>query len=158
MGDSARRVRGLLRARGYDSHIYALTIDDDLRGEIRAFWEPAARQGDITILHFAIASPMSDALASLPKGRVLQYHNITPARFFAGYDAGIVALVTRGRQELAGLARRVDLALGDSEVQPAGTRDPRVPQDRRVSDRGEHGTFDRGARRARRSNGCSVTG
>ena len=115
VGDSARRVRGLLRARGHDSNIYALTIDDDLRGEIRDFLDPAARLGDITILHFAIASPMSDALASLPAGRVLQYHNITPAHFFAGYDAGIVALVTRGREELTGLAGRVDLALGDSE-------------------------------------------
>ena len=115
VGDSARRVRGLLRARGYESDIYALTIEDTLRGGIRAFSDPAARQGDVTILHFAIASPMSEALTALPAGRVIQYHNITPAHFFAGYDAGIVALVTRGRQELAGLAGRVDLALGDSE-------------------------------------------
>jgi glycosyltransferase involved in cell wall biosynthesis len=115
VGDSARHVRGLLRARGHDSDIYALTIDDDLRGEIRAFSDPAARQGDVTILHFAIASPMSEALAALPRGRVIQYHNITPAHFFAGYDAGIVALVTRGREELASLAGRVDVALGDSE-------------------------------------------
>ena len=105
----------MLRAKGHESDIYALTIDDDLRGEIRAFSDPAARQGDVTILHFAIASPMSEALASLPAWRVIQYHNITPAHFFAGYDAGIVALVTRGRKELAALAGRVDLALGDSE-------------------------------------------
>ncbi|HJN42953.1 MAG: hypothetical protein CL477_15005 [Acidobacteria bacterium] len=115
VGDSARRVRGLLRARGHDSDIYALTVDDDLRGEIRPFSDSAARRGDVTILHFAIASPMSEALASLPTGKVIQYHNITPAHFFAGYDAGLVALVTRGREELASLAGRVDLALGDSE-------------------------------------------
>ncbi len=115
VGDSARRVRRLLRARGHTSDIYALTIDDDVRGEFRPFSDPKARQGDVTILHFAIASPMSEALASLPAGRVIQYHNITPAHFFAGYDAGSVALVTRGRRELAGLAGGVDLALGDSE-------------------------------------------
>ena len=115
VGNSARRVRALLRAKGHDADIYALTIDDDLQGNIRTFSDPEAGHGDVTILHFAIASPMSEALASLPAGRVIQYHNITPARFFAGYDAGIVALVTRGRQELGGLAGRVDLALGDSE-------------------------------------------
>ena len=115
VGDSARRVRGLLRARGHASQIYALTIDDDLRGDIGAFADPAAHQGDLTILHFAIASPMSEALAALPRGRIIQYHNITPAHFFAGYDAGIAAIVTRGRQELAGLVGHVDLALGDSE-------------------------------------------
>ena len=58
VGDSARRMRGLLRARGHESDIYALTIDDDLLGDIRAFSDPTARQGDVTILHFAIASPM----------------------------------------------------------------------------------------------------
>ena len=115
VGDSARRVRGLLRARGHESQIYALTIDDDLPGDIGAFADPAAREGDLTILHFAIASPMSEALAAMPSGRVIQYHNITPAHFFAGYDAGTAALVTRGRQELAALVGRVDLALGDSE-------------------------------------------
>ena len=115
VGDSARRVRELLRARGHAADIFALTIDDDLEGHIRAFSDPAARQGDVTILHFAIASPMSDALASLPGGRVIQYHNITPAHFFAGYDAAIAALVIRGRDELRGLVDRVDLALGDSE-------------------------------------------
>jgi glycosyltransferase involved in cell wall biosynthesis len=115
VGDSARRVRGLLRKRGHASQIYALTIDDDLAGEIGSFADPAARTGDLTILHFAIASPMSEALAALPGGRVIQYHNITPARFFTKYDAGTAALVTRGREELAALAGRVDLALGDSE-------------------------------------------
>jgi L-malate glycosyltransferase len=115
VGDSARRVRGLLRQRGHESQIYALTIDDDLAGDIGAFADPAARSGDLTILHFAIASPMSEALAGLPSGRIIQYHNITPAHFFTGYDAGTAALVTRGREELAALAGRVDLALGDSE-------------------------------------------
>ena len=30
IGDSARRVRGLLRDMGHESELYALTIDDDL--------------------------------------------------------------------------------------------------------------------------------
>ena len=30
VGDSARRVRDLLRARGLDSNLYALSIDDQL--------------------------------------------------------------------------------------------------------------------------------
>ena len=115
VGDSARRVCALLRAKGHHSEIYALTIDDGLQEDIRAFSHEEAQHGDVTILHFAIASPLSDALASLPSGRVLQYHNVTPAHFFAGFDPSLAALVRRGREELAGLAGRVDLALGDSE-------------------------------------------
>ena len=115
VGNSARRVRGLLRERGHESQVYALTIDDELNGDVLPFADPTAQRGDVTILHFAISSPMSEALAALPAQRVIQYHNITPARFFAGYDAATAALVTKGREELANLAGRVDLALGDSE-------------------------------------------
>ena len=57
---------------------------------------------------------MTEAFARLPRGRVLQYHNVTPAHFFAPYDAGIFRLAALGREELATLAGRTDVALGDS--------------------------------------------
>ena len=43
IGDSARRVRDLLRALGHQSELYALTIDDDLKDDVRPFADPAAR-------------------------------------------------------------------------------------------------------------------
>jgi L-malate glycosyltransferase len=115
IGDSARRVRDLIRAAGHDSELYALTIDDDLREEVVPFGDAAARQGDITIFHFALPSPMTEAFASLTGVRVLQYHNITPASFFAAYDRQLFRLAALGRRELRQLVGRVDLALGDSE-------------------------------------------
>jgi glycosyltransferase involved in cell wall biosynthesis len=115
IGDSARHVRDLLRSMGHESEIFALTIDDDLRHEIRPFEGPDARRGDLTIFHFALPSPMTAAFASLPNGRVLQYHNVTPARFFAAYDPGLFRLASIAREELATLSASTDLALGDSE-------------------------------------------
>jgi L-malate glycosyltransferase len=115
IGDSARRVRALLRQLGHQSELYALTVDDDLQGDIRSFDSDTARQGDVTIFHYALPSPMTEAFAALPRGRVLQYHNVTPARFFAPYDANLFRLATLGRQEIARLAGRTDAALGDSE-------------------------------------------
>jgi glycosyltransferase involved in cell wall biosynthesis len=115
IGDSARHVRDLLRSMGHESEIFALTIDDDLRHEIRPFAEPDARRGDLTIFHFALPSPMTASFASLPNGRVLQYHNVTPARFFAPYDPGLFRLASIAREELATLSASTDLALGDSE-------------------------------------------
>ena len=115
VGDSARRVRDRLRRRGHEADIFALSIDDSLADEIRPFTEPAARRGDVTVLHFAVPSPMTEALTTLPGRRVLQYHNVTPAHFFAPYDAGIFRIAALGRTELKTLVGRVDLALGDSE-------------------------------------------
>jgi glycosyltransferase involved in cell wall biosynthesis len=115
IGDSARRVRGLLRELGHDSDIYAMTIDDDLRGDVIPWTDAGATRGDLTIFHFALVSPMTPEFARLPHGRVLQYHNVTPAHFFAGYDAAIYRLAMLGREDLKSLVGHTDRAFGDSE-------------------------------------------
>ncbi|HZR25439.1 MAG TPA: glycosyltransferase [Vicinamibacterales bacterium] len=115
IGDSARRVRDMLRGLGHESELYALTVDDALKHDVRRFSDPAARRGDVTIFHYALPSPMTSAFASLPSGRVLQYHNVTPAHYFAPYDPGLFRLATLGREELKTLVGNVDVALGDSE-------------------------------------------
>jgi glycosyltransferase involved in cell wall biosynthesis len=60
-------------------------------------------------------SPMTPAFARLASGRVLQYHNVTPAHFFAGYDAAIYRLAMLGREDLKSLVGHTEIALGDSE-------------------------------------------
>jgi glycosyltransferase involved in cell wall biosynthesis len=115
IGDSARRVRTLLREMGHESELFALTMDDALAEDVRAFSDPAAQLGDLTIFHYALPSPMTAAFARLAGGRILQYHNVTPAAFFAPYDPGLFRLASLGRTELATLVGQVDLALGDSE-------------------------------------------
>jgi len=115
IGDSARRVRSLLRELGHQSDLYAMTIDDDLRGDVIPWTDAGATRGDLTIFHFALVSPMTAAFARLSSGRVLQYHNVTPAHFFAGYDAAIFRLAMLGREDLKSLVGQTDIALGDSE-------------------------------------------
>ncbi|MGE3959110.1 MAG: glycosyltransferase [Vicinamibacterales bacterium] len=115
IGDSARKMRAMLRAMGHDSEIYALTIDDVLQGDVLPFSDGGARRGDLTIFHYALPSPMTEAFAGLGHGRVLQYHNVTPAHFFAPYEPALFRLASLARQELASLVGRVDLALGVSE-------------------------------------------
>ena len=115
IGDSARRVRTLLREMGHQSDLYAMTMDDDLRGDVIEWTDAGATRGDLTIFHFALVSPMTGAFARLGSGRVLQYHNVTPAHFFAGYDAEIFRLAMLGREDLKSLVGHTDIALGDSE-------------------------------------------
>jgi glycosyltransferase involved in cell wall biosynthesis len=86
-----------------------------LQGDVQPFEDPASRLGDLTILHFALPSAMTDEFGRLPGGRVLQYHNVTPAAFFAPYDPALFRLASLAREELATLAGRVDLALGVSD-------------------------------------------
>jgi len=86
VGDHARALRGLLRSWGHESDIYAIDIDDSLAGDVRPWDHAGSRGGDVTILHFATASAMTDGFGRLPGTKVLHYHNVTPAHFFAGFD------------------------------------------------------------------------
>ncbi|HEY3384096.1 MAG TPA: glycosyltransferase family 4 protein [Vicinamibacterales bacterium] len=115
IGDHARHVQVILRAMGHTSEIYGLTVDEDLRDIVRPFDHPDARSGDVTIFHYALPSAMTGAFADLPRGRVLHYHNITPAHYFAPYNAGQYRLCRVGREHLRRLVGHADLALGVSE-------------------------------------------
>jgi glycosyltransferase involved in cell wall biosynthesis len=114
IGDHTRAFRDLVRTLGHEAEIYSLTIDRGLEDEIRPWHHPEARHGDVTILHFVMPSPMTTAFMTLPGARVLQYHNITPAHFFAPFSPEMARLTILARRELATLADRTDLALGDS--------------------------------------------
>lgn len=119
VGGSARLMRAMLRADGHASEIYSLTIDDDLVGDVLPWNESATRRADVTIYHYAVPSPLSAAFARLESGRVLLYHNVTPAHFFAPHDAGVFAMARAGREELKTLAGVPDAALGVSEFNRA---------------------------------------
>jgi glycosyltransferase involved in cell wall biosynthesis len=115
VGDSARKMRELLRAMGHEAELYALTMDEELKGDVRPFDDPAARRGDVTILHYALPSPMTEALARQSGCRVLQYHNVTPPEFFAPYDPALCRLALLAQRDLATLVGRVDWACAVSE-------------------------------------------
>lgn len=116
IGDEAAHMRDTLRRRGYASDIYCYSCDPGLEGECRPFVDyPAPAASDAAILHFALPSPMTAALAGLPCRKVIVYHNITPARFFADYNLEMARICEVGRRELRDLAGPTDLALADSE-------------------------------------------
>lgn len=115
VGDNARALRGLFRRLGHQADIFALSVDDDLAGDVHPWTSAESRRGDVTILHFAMPSQMTAAFATLPGARVLCYHNVTPPEFFAPYDAGLTRLTVLGREELETLVGRVDVALGVSD-------------------------------------------
>jgi len=113
IGDEAICIRDTLRQAGISSEIYALDIDEDAESDV-APWEDR-RENDVTILHYALPSPLTRAFAETRAKRVLVYHNITPPEFFFRLDDELVRIASRGREELRSLAGATELALGDSE-------------------------------------------
>ncbi|MGE0455518.1 MAG: glycosyltransferase family 4 protein [Vicinamibacteria bacterium] len=116
IGDSTLLMRDALRSWGYQSDVYALTIEGGLQDEARPFasFRPGAPE-DVVIAHFALPSPLTAALRAHRGRRVLIHHNVTPPEFFLGWDPELARICAEGRQELASLAGHVELGLGDSE-------------------------------------------
>lgn len=115
IGDSARLMRDTFRRLGHEADVYALDLDPALVGDGRPFsdWRAGDRE-DVVILHFALPSPLTDALIRHSGRRAILYHNITPAEFFTPFDAEMARICTVGREQLRQLVDHVDLALADS--------------------------------------------
>jgi glycosyltransferase involved in cell wall biosynthesis len=116
IGDSARLMRDAFRRWGHEADVYALELDAELEQDGRRFadFRPGGPD-DVVILHYALPSPLTEALTRHKGRRVLLYHNITPPEFFSGFEPEMVRICALGREELVTLQGSVDLALADSE-------------------------------------------
>jgi L-malate glycosyltransferase len=70
---------------------------------------------NILIYHFSIGALASEYFHNVPDVKIIIYHNITPAHYFAVVDPGLASGLARGREELLRLAPVTRLALGVSE-------------------------------------------
>ena len=138
IGDSARRVRDLLRAMGHESELYALTMDDAVRHEVRPFSDRGGedRRPDDLPLRPAVADDRGVRRAAGGTRPAV------PQR-----DAGLLFRALRSgalppggaRTRRARDARRTCRpGAGRLGVQPAGARSARLRAHRRLPDCGRH--------------------
>ena len=121
IGHEVLGIQRALLAAGYDSEIFVETADrrlEPLTCDYRDLVE-ASHPDNVLIHHFSIGSRASRVAYALPDRMVLVYHNITPPEYFVDVHEKLVELCYLGRRELGAYARRVDLALGDSEYNRA---------------------------------------
>lgn len=116
IGDAAFHMKRFFLSQGFQSQIFCLDRDPGLEGESSPFADfPAPGPEDITLLHYALPSPLSIALQGLSSKKAIIYHNITPPEFFRSYSREMMRISQLGREEVISLAPDIDLALADSE-------------------------------------------
>ncbi len=123
-GDHTLALRDALRAAGLESDIYWEAAHDELLSE-GAYFEryPArARPGDVLLYQMGTASPVAEFLCQREETLVLDYHNVTPAHFYAGWEDHTAEKVALARKQLASLAPRATLGIGDSAFNTAELR------------------------------------
>jgi len=115
-----RLIRELL---GRSSEIFAGWVSAELTGLGRPYLDygsaVASRPGDIMVYQMAIGSAVADFVADRSETLVLNYHNLTPARYLTAWEPGAAEAVTWGRRQLGELAGRAELAIADSSFNEA---------------------------------------
>jgi glycosyltransferase involved in cell wall biosynthesis len=121
IGSHVLNSRRALRQAGFDSDIWVEEVARPLRREARNYlgYPGSGARADLVMYHASIHSRMATFLRLRPERLVVDYHNITPSRFFAGWDPVSEARMDLGRVELRGLAGRAELGLADSPYNEA---------------------------------------
>ncbi len=123
VSNSALALHRFLLSRGVASRLITLTSDESIKDQAMLFSDYKLDLDSLKIMHFAIPSPLTDFFLELKGKKILIYHNITPARFFAGYSDFFVRFVTAGRAHLGRLSNCFDLSLGVSQYNAGELRD-----------------------------------
>jgi glycosyltransferase involved in cell wall biosynthesis len=111
-GNHTLQVQQVLRGMGYESEIFV----DQVRGEVRRLSRPYREHpgGGWILCQLSTGSPVGDWLTTRPEPKIVNYHNITPARFFAPWEPHVGVELEAGRRQLRALAPLTSLAVADS--------------------------------------------
>jgi len=120
-GDHTLALQQALRDAGFRSDIYVEAAHDDLWHHATYFerYPERAAPGDILLYQLSTASPVADFLLTRPERVVLDYHNITPAGFYEGWEDHTRAKVALARLQMAELAPVAALGIADSAFNAA---------------------------------------
>jgi glycosyltransferase involved in cell wall biosynthesis len=123
----------LLREMGFGSEIYARIIGPGCDGRVQPLVNLRAAEPERQWLLYqsSIGSPAAEVFAEHPARKLLDYHNITPARLVERWLPPLGAEARLGRAQLARLAPIVSYAFADSgfnasELDAAGYAPTRV--------------------------------
>ncbi len=129
----AIHLRDIFRRWGHNSDLFVDVerLAPGLRANCRPLSEYAGQAGDICLHHYGISSPAAEVFFASNARKILVYHNITPADYFAGVDDAVAARLRTARAALPEIARRVEAVWTVSqfnarELQAEGIRDVKV--------------------------------
>ena len=117
IGNNALAIQNILRDAGYETAVYARDIDKRLppRAVLPFSRMPRLGKQDILLYHMGIGSDLNDQLPDLGGRLVIQYHNITPPKFFLPYDFNSYSSCAWGRRQLLSMARMPQRCIAVSE-------------------------------------------
>ncbi len=115
IGNHVQALDNLFSQGGIEHAIFANVIDPRLRDCAQHISSYDAKPSDLILYHLSTGSDLNFSVAKYPGKLVVDYHNITPAHFFEGYNARAVASCTYGREGMRYLAKYTQHAIAVSD-------------------------------------------
>ncbi|MCW3040336.1 MAG: hypothetical protein JWM31_2241, partial [Solirubrobacterales bacterium] len=110
----ARAFRRLFGEWGWGGTDVAWHVDPRIAAEIHPLKTLTPGPDDLLLIHYSAYAPRLRALIDAPQRKVLLSHNVTPARWFWDYEAGIAVQCALGRRQLPEYAEKADVVAGVS--------------------------------------------
>jgi glycosyltransferase involved in cell wall biosynthesis len=125
VGEHTLALQHRLATSGVESTIYSELPDPATADRTRPYleYESQAETGDILVYQFATQSVIAGWLAMRPEPVVINYHSVTPPRFFSGWNNGITRLQVAAQLELALLAPHAALGVAVSRFDEGELRE-----------------------------------
>lgn len=117
-GNQAMLLDRLFQELGYDSSLYAMTIDKPLSSVVRpieTLEKEYDSERDVLWMHFNLPSPLSEIFSKADGKKYMQFHNFTPPEYFLPFNPLHAKNLSRASGELKRLVESCDIVLGDSD-------------------------------------------
>ena len=122
IGNHATALYNALRERGVETAVYSNFVDEPLKHIGQHTSQYHCRPDDVILHHLGGGGDMNELVAGYDCRVILNYHNITPPRYFEGYNALAQKDASRGYEDVRVLAEKVDCAISVSEYNTSELR------------------------------------
>jgi L-malate glycosyltransferase len=121
IGNHAIEIRQVLLEMGLESEIYTVDAQPSVRSLSSHYrrCRPDPTGATALLYHLSIGSEMVEHLLARPERLLVDYHNITPVRFYDAWEPQAAYSVALGWRQLPMLAPRTHAAMADSSFNEA---------------------------------------
>ncbi len=105
IGQHVRQIDRLAQQLGISSVIVAQQCEPGLEGLCHPLSDLVVQPNDVVLFHFSSGSTVTPMLELLSCRVIVDYHNITPSRFFESWSESLAAETRDGRRQLGELSK-----------------------------------------------------
>ncbi len=117
VGNDAIAICNVIDEMGYETAIYAETVDDRLKSPLyRNFSKiPKLNDDDILIFNHCSGTELCYKILQFGGRKMMIYHNITPPEFFLPYNREAFETISQGYKQTRYLSDKIEYVMADSE-------------------------------------------